>query len=238
MIVTLAAALALVVSGTATAQSAVEQVSQADIDAAMETPTTLTFWTWVPNIEQEVALFEEAYPAIDVEVVNVGQGQPHYTQLTTALQAGQGAPDVAQVEFPHIPSFTITNSLIDLRPYGAEALKDQFVDWTWTQVSGPNGEVWAYPQDTGPMGMLYREDVFQENGIDPPATREEFAEAARALHAANPDAVITNIAPNDPGAWNGLLWQAGAKPFEVISPTELRISVNDETSKQVAEFWE
>ena len=35
MIVTLAAALALVVSGTATAQSAVEQVSQADIDAAM-----------------------------------------------------------------------------------------------------------------------------------------------------------------------------------------------------------
>ena len=36
----------------------------------------------------------------------------------------------------------------------------------------------------------------------------------------------------------GLLWQAGAKPFEVISPTEVRISVNDETSKQVAEFWE
>ena len=130
------------------------------------TPTTLTFWTWVPNIEKEVALFEAAYPAIDVEVVNVGQGQAHYTQLTTALQAGQGAPDVAQVEFPHIPSFTLTNSLVDLRPYGAEALKDQFVDWTWTQVSGPNGEVWAYPQDTGPMGMLYREDIFQENGID------------------------------------------------------------------------
>ena len=73
---------------------------------------------------------------------------------------------MAQVEFPHIPSFTITNSLVDLRPYGAEALKDQFVDWTWTQVSGPNGEVWAYPQDTGPMGMLYRKDIFEENGID------------------------------------------------------------------------
>ena len=36
----------------------------------------------------------------------------------------------------------------------------------------------------------------------------------------------------------GLLWQAGAKPFEVISPTEVRINVNDETSKQVAAFWE
>jgi multiple sugar transport system substrate-binding protein len=235
---TLAAAMALVVSGTATAQSAVEQVSQADIDAAMETPTTLTFWTWVPNIEQEVALFEEAYPAIDVEVVNVGQGQPHYTQLRTALQAGQGAPDVAQMEFQYIPTFTITNSLVDLRPYGAEALQDRFVDWTWAQVSGPNGEVWAYPQDTGPMGMLYRQDIFEQNDIEPPATWEEFAEAARALHAANPDSVITNIAPNDPGAWFGLLWQAGAKPFEVVSPTEVRIGVNDETSKQVAAFWQ
>ena len=233
-----AAALMVVGGGTAMGQSSVEQVSQADIDAAMTTPTTLTFWTWVPNIEQEVALFEAAYPAIDVEVVNVGQGQAHYTQLTTALQAGQGAPDVAQVEFPHIPSFTITNSLVDLRPYGAEALKDQFVDWTWTQVSGPNGEVWAYPQDTGPMGVLYRKDIFDEHGITPPATWDEFAVAARALHAANPDVVITNIAPNDPGAWNGLLWQAGAKPFEVISPTEVRINVNDETSKEVAEYWE
>ena len=61
--------------GTAMGQSSVEQVSQADIDAAMTTPTTLTFWTWVPNIEKEVALFEAAYPAIDVKVENVGQGR-------------------------------------------------------------------------------------------------------------------------------------------------------------------
>src|SRR5688572_6642767 len=69
-----AAALMVVGGGTAMGQSSVDQVSQAEIDAAMTTPTTLTFWTWVPNIEKEVALFEAAYPAIDVEVVNVGQG--------------------------------------------------------------------------------------------------------------------------------------------------------------------
>ena len=28
----------------------------------MSTPTELTFWTWVPDIENEVALFEEKYP--------------------------------------------------------------------------------------------------------------------------------------------------------------------------------
>ena len=29
------------------------------------------------------------------------------------------------------------------------------------------------------MGMLYREDIFDENGIEPPTTWDEFAAAAR-----------------------------------------------------------
>ena len=34
--------------------AAAKTVSQADIDKAMSTPTELTFWTWVPNIQKEV----------------------------------------------------------------------------------------------------------------------------------------------------------------------------------------
>ncbi|HZW41778.1 MAG TPA: sugar ABC transporter substrate-binding protein, partial [Agromyces sp.] len=73
-------------------------VSQEDIDKAMSTPTKLTFWTWVPDIENEVKLFEEKYPEIDVTVENVGQGLPHYQKLRSAIEAGEGAPDVAQIE--------------------------------------------------------------------------------------------------------------------------------------------
>ncbi|TMR92743.1 ABC transporter substrate-binding protein [Nonomuraea basaltis] len=211
--------------------------SQADIDKAMQTPTELTFWTWVPEIEKEVALFEKKYPAIDVKVVNAGQGEPQYTKLRTALKAGSGAPDVVQIEFQYIPTFTITNNLLDLRPYGAEALKDKFVDWTWSQVTGKNGEVWAIPQDSGPMGMLYRKDIFDKHGIQPPKTWDEFAVAARKLHAADPDVYITNLAGNQNGAWMGLLWQAGAKPFQMAAPDQISVSVNDEVSKKVAGYW-
>ena len=49
-------------------------VSQEDIDKAMSTPTELTFWTWVPDIQNQVDLFEAKYPAIKVKVENVGQG--------------------------------------------------------------------------------------------------------------------------------------------------------------------
>jgi multiple sugar transport system substrate-binding protein len=211
-------------------------VSQADVDKAMTTPTTLTFWTWVPDIEQEVALFTRKYPAIKVNVVNAGQGLEAYTKLRTALKAGKGAPDLAQVEFQYIPTFSITKSLVDLRPYGAEALKDKFVDWTWGQVTGPNGEILAYPQDTGPMGMLYRADIFEKHGIEVPKTWDEFAAAARKLHTADPKVYMTDMAANEQGAWHGLMWQAGSKPYSVDGTT-VGLAVNDAASKKVADFW-
>jgi len=211
--------------------------SQADVDKAMQTPTTLTFWTWVPDISKEVTLFEKKYPAIDVKVVNAGQGEPQYTKLRTALKAGSGAPDVAQIEFQYIPTFTLTKSLVDLRPYGAEGFKDKFVDWTWSQVTGSNGEIWAYPQDTGPMGMLYRKDIFDKYGIEVPKTWDEFAAAARKLHAAAPEVYLTNLAPNQNGAYMGLLWQVGAKPFTNTAPDAVTINLNDETSKKLGNYW-
>lgn len=212
-------------------------VSQADIDKAMQTPTELTFWTWVPDIQKEVALFQRKYPAIKVNVVNAGQGQPHYQKLRTALTAGSGAPDVAQIEFQNIPTFTLTNNLLDLRPYGAGALKDQFVDWTWGQVTGKDGQVWAIPQDTGPMGMLYRQDIFDKHGITPPKTWAEFADAARKLHAADPNVYLTNLAASGSGVWMGLAWQAGAKQFEYSGGEKIGVSVNNETSKKLADYW-
>ena len=62
--------------GAATPSS--ERISQQKVDAAMKTDTNLTFWTWVPDIQNEVKLFEAKYPAIHVKVVNVGQGAAQY----------------------------------------------------------------------------------------------------------------------------------------------------------------
>ncbi|MFM9553887.1 ABC transporter substrate-binding protein [Streptomyces caniscabiei] len=234
----LGAALTACGSGDSSGSSgSAEPVSQADIDKAMKTPTELTFWTWVPNIAKEIALFEKKYPAVKIKVVNAGQGTPQYTKLRTALKAGSGAPDMVQIEYQAIPTFTITDSLLDLRPYGAAELKDRFVDWTWGQVSGAKGEVWAIPQDTGPMGLLYRKDIFDKHGIDVPSTWDEFAEAARKLHKADPDVYLTNLAASQPAAWHGLLWQAGAKPYATSGKGDITISVDDAVSKKLGAFW-
>jgi multiple sugar transport system substrate-binding protein len=217
-------------SGTAAA------VTGAEIDKAMKTPTTLTFWTWVPGISQEVAIFEKQYPAIKVNVVNPGQGTPLYTKLRTALDAGKGTPDVAQIEYQYVPTFAILDAFVDLRPYGAAANASKFVDWVWHQVTGPGGEIYAYPQDTGPMGMLYREDIFAAHGIEVPATWDDFAAAARKLHAADPSVYLTNIADNEAAGWQGLMWQAGSRPY-TVSGTTVGLSVNDAASQKVAAYW-
>jgi multiple sugar transport system substrate-binding protein len=211
-------------------------VSQAEIDKAMKTPTTLTFWTWVPNISQEVAVFERQYPAIKVNVVNPGQGTPLYTKLRTALDAGKGTPDLAQVEYQYLPTFAILNGFVDLRPYGAAANAGKFVDWVWRQVTGPNGEIYAYPQDTGPMGMLYREDIFAAHGISVPTTWDDFAAAARKLHSAAPGTYLTNLSDNEVAAWHGLMWQAGSRPYSV-SGTTVGLALNDAASQKVAGYW-
>ncbi|MEV6609580.1 extracellular solute-binding protein [Kutzneria sp. NPDC051319] len=231
--VSLGATLAACGGDAGSAQS----VDQSDVDKALATPTELTFWTWLPNIDREVALFQKKYPAIKVNVVNAGQGTPQYTKLRTALQAGAGAPDVVQIEYQYIPTFTITDSLLDLRPYGAAALKSQFVDWTWGQVTGAGGEVWAMPQDTGPMGLLYRQDIFDQHGIQVPKTWDEFADAAHKLHAADPNVYLTNMAANQAAAWHGLLWQAGAKPYVSTGKSDIAISVSDNIGKRLGAYW-
>ncbi|MFB7249972.1 ABC transporter substrate-binding protein [Microbacterium sp. NPDC056234] len=205
-------------------------------EEALNTPTELTFWTWVPNIEDEVALFEEKYPEIDVKVENVGQGLPHYQKLRSALEAGEGAPDVAQIEYQHIPSFVLAEALLDLAPHGADDLADDYVGWAWNQVS-PGDEVWSIPQDVGPMGNLYREDLLTQAGItEPPATWEEYATAAQAVKDAT-GSYISNLGATQAGQMIGFFWQAGLKPFGYDGKETVSIDVNNEGAKEIASYW-
>jgi multiple sugar transport system substrate-binding protein len=211
-------------------------VSQDEIDKAMTTPTKLTFWTWVPDIENEVKLFEKKYPAIDVTVENVGQGLPHYQKLRSAIEAGEGAPDVAQLEYQYIPSFVLSESLLDLAGYGADELSDEYVDWAWNQVS-PADEVWAIPQDVGPMGNLYREDILAEAGItEPPTTWDEYADAAQTVKDST-GSYISNLGATQAGQMIGFFWQAGAKPFGYDGKETVTIDVNSDEAKKVASYW-
>ena len=224
--------------GTGSSASSAPQVAQADIDKAMDTATTLTFWTWVPDIGNEVKMFMQKYPKIKVDVVNVGQGAPHYQKLRTAIQSGQGAPDVAQMEYQYIPSFTLGDqgSLLDLTPYAPADLQSQYPEWVWGQVKINNG-LWGIPQDTGPMGLLYRDDLFTEAGLKAPATWDEFGAAAESYHSKNPKSWLFNVAQNQPGQLVAYLWQAGVRPFSFDGQQTVKIDLASDQAKTVVKFF-
>ncbi|MFD8221822.1 ABC transporter substrate-binding protein [Streptomyces sp. NPDC059697] len=207
-----------------------------DMAAELKKPATIEFWSWLNGIEDEVKLFEKKYPNIKVKVVNAGQPSAEYPKLRTALKAGSGAPDVVQLETHEVPSFAITKSLLDLAPYGADKVRSKFPGWTWDQVS-QGSSVYAIPQDSGPMGMLYRKDIFDKYHIKVPTTWAEFATAAEKLHKADPQAYLTNIPPTNGTVYTGLLWQAGSRPFKSTTPTNLRIGIDDSAARKVSDYW-
>ena len=226
----------LAIAGCAGGSTGSTSPTSVDMAAALKQPATLTLWSWVGGLEDEIAIFEKKYPNIEVKVVNAGQGPAEYQKLRTALSAGEGAPDVVQIEYQQVPSFTITNNLLDLMPYGANDIKDKFVPSAWQQVTQGN-KVFAIPQDTGPMGMLYRQDILEKHGIAVPRTWDEFADAARKLHAADPSTYLTNLPPNEGGAMTGLLWQAGSRPYRAAEGTELTLNIDDAAARKVAGYW-
>jgi multiple sugar transport system substrate-binding protein len=197
-------------------------------------PASITVWTWIANADKLVPLFQKAFPSIKVDLKSVGQGQPEYTKLATAIQAGSGAPDVVQVEFQALPQFVETSGLLDISQY-VGGIKPLFPEWTWNQVF-LNGKLYAIPQDAGPEGLIYRKDLFDKHHIQVPRTWAEFERAGALLHQADPTKYLTFIALNDQGEVNGLLWQGGVFPFK-STPKGWKIDFTSEAAKKVMNYW-
>ncbi len=198
-------------------------------------PVTLTYWAWIPNMDKQVALFNKSHPDIHVNYVNVGAGPLEYNKLFTAIKANN-APDVAEVEYQLLPTFETTGGLLDMAPYGAASVKNDFAGWTWPQVT-LGSSIYAIPQDSGPMAMFYRSDVFKKYNLPVPTTWAQYADDAAKLQAADPGAYITDFPPKNPGQFSGYAWQAGAKWFG-INGQSWNVSINDAPTLQVASFWQ
>ncbi|MGW4928191.1 ABC transporter substrate-binding protein [Agromyces sp. NPDC004153] len=205
-----------------------------DLDVALEAGGKLTYWSWTPSAEAQVAAFEEAYPNVDVELVNAGTNTEEYTKLQNAIKAGSGAPDVVQIEYYAVPQFALSDALVDLSQYGLDDLEDQYSASTWGAVN-VDGKLVGLPQDSGPMALFYNKAVFDQYGIAVPTTWDEYVAAARQLHAADPTKYIASDT-GDAGFTTSMIWQAGGRPF-TIDGTDVTIDLADEGTQKWTGVW-
>lgn len=196
----------------------------------------MTFWSWVPNLQTSVDLFNKTHPHIHVNLVSVPTGaNGTYARMFTAIKANN-APDLGQIEYQFLPTFEATGGLLDMSQYAASSLKSDFVPWAWKQVTQGNA-IYAIPQDTGPMAMFYRADLFKKYNIAVPTTWAAYATAAAKLHAADSQAYITDFSPKEAGQFIGYIWQAGGRWFS-INGQSWQVGINDANSMQVANYWQ
>ncbi len=199
-------------------------------------PIELTYWAWAPNLDKVVDLWNDEHPEIQVTVNKQDGGDPAITKLLTAIKAGSGAPDLIQAEYQKIPTLVASDALADLAGAGGSELADQFPEGVWDSVTLGGDALYAIPQDTGPMMFYYRDDIFTQLGLTVPTTWEEYAETARALHAADPTKFLGTFSANDAGWFAGLAQQANSEWWS-IDGDAWGVGIDEEPTQRVAEYW-
>ncbi|WP_034094327.1 ABC transporter substrate-binding protein [Streptacidiphilus albus] len=222
-------------SGSGGSGSGGSGTSAAAVQAALQKGGTITVWAWEPTLKQVVADFEAKYPKVTVKLVNAGTGNDQYTALQNAVEAGSGAPDVAQIEYYALGQFALGKSLQDLSGFGAKDLSKTFTPGPWSSVD-INGGVFALPMDSGPMALFYNKKVFDEYGLTVPTTWQQYVADAQKLHRANPADYITNDT-GDAGFTTSMIWQAGGHPY-TVNGTKVSVNFGDAGSTEFASTWQ
>jgi multiple sugar transport system substrate-binding protein len=194
------------------------------------------FWSWTSGSQEMAERFNATQDDIEVVFERIPAGMSGgYSKMYNAVRAGK-APDLVNVEYPQVPAFVTHNVIQPLSSYGIEDLRDQFPEWAWNQAA-LGGEVYALPKDMAPQVLLYRADLFQEYGIEPPSTWAEFRDAGERLQEDHPDSVIATVGDTDAPLIAGLAWQAGANWFDT-SGGSWEVNSTDEASLEVARYWD
>ena len=138
----------------------------------------LTFWTLGNvNYEELGKEYTKEHPNVTIKVQNTGDQTAHHNNLTTALSAGSGAPDIFQLEIGFMERFiNAQDKFYNLNDLGAKDIQANYLDWKWKQASSVDGSFQlGLPTDIGPTVVYYRTDLAEEAGL--PSDAEGFSAA-------------------------------------------------------------
>ena len=200
--------------------------------------TEITVWAWEPTLTQVAKDFTKK-TGIKVDLKNVGTNTKEYTQLDNAIEAGSGAPDVAQVEYYAIPQYAIKGNLLDITDK-TSGYSDFYTPGPWASVQFA-GKVYGLPMDSGPMAFFYNKEVFDKAGVDAEQikTWDQYYDAAKKIHALGDNYYITSDT-GDAGFFDSMTWLAGAKPFQTSSDgSEVTVNLTEDKGvKTFTDFWQ
>jgi ABC-type glycerol-3-phosphate transport system substrate-binding protein len=150
-------------------------------------PVTITVWDYYGEatpIKPLIAAFEAAHPNIKINYEAL-DWDTTLEKLNVVLTGGE-APDVVTVDMTWIPRFASLGAFADLKPLSGGQLNG--VPWDQAYTAGAlkaityNDQIISALYDFDTYALYYRNDLFEQKGIQVPTTWDELLAAARALH--------------------------------------------------------
>lgn len=227
-----AAVAALAAAGLAAGCSSSSSGSPAAGSSAQK--VTLTFWSWVPNMQKVVDVWNASHPNIQVKFTEAAGGDAELAKLLTAGKA-KDMPDVAQIEYQSLPTMVSNNYLADISQYDA-SLKSDYPAGLWSQVTLGTSALYGVPQDAAPLAFFYRTDIFKKYHLAVPTTWAQYQQEAEQLHKADPSIYMGDTATTDAGLFAGLTQQAGAQWWSA-SGSSWSVGIDSSAAQKVASYW-
>jgi lactose/L-arabinose transport system substrate-binding protein len=121
-------------------------------------------WGWTGVIEQFQAAIpgmQQLYPDINVRVEEMNYDDTH-TNILAAISSGVGVPDVVNFDVNYLGGFAegMTDLTDKMQPYVDEIIPISVKLGTY------QGKILGVPQDSQPVGMFYRSDLFEQYGLN------------------------------------------------------------------------
>ncbi|TCN34282.1 cellobiose transport system substrate-binding protein [Kribbella orskensis] len=131
-----------------------------------------------PRVELTIATFNEfgysdlyreyegLHPNVKITERRAETVDDHVKNLETNLAAGSGMADIEAMEVSWIYKYLAkADKFVDLRQYGADDLKERWLDWKVAGATTSEGKIIGYGTDIGPEAICYRKDLFAKAGL-------------------------------------------------------------------------
>lgn len=109
--------------------------------------------------------YERSHPGVTIKE-SIQDYAVHHSNLAKSIATNAGAADVEAIEVGFIAQFKAQpDRFVNLRQYGAGALKNRWLLWKWQQALGSRGQIVGLGTDVGSLAMCYRRDLFAKAGL-------------------------------------------------------------------------
>lgn len=183
----LASAMAMSMAAGTGMTAAAEEASTQGTNTFVDGGTEMSFWTFqelhVGFWTSMADVWNEQNPDRPINLtVTTGESHSLHSKLLIACQAGEGTPDMADIEIGYYGSFLKDDYLLPIND-AVEPYKDDVVMSRVDMYSDSDGNEYGVDFHLGASVCYYNMDIMNEAGVDPAdiVTWDDYVEAGKTV---------------------------------------------------------